>query len=122
MTSSIDGTESSGGSVTTTVHAQAQQAATQEDSSSIALRLADAGAVATAALRAFAPDVAAQIPADLSLTLAEIGSQDVFATTVRASRYLSVAAWVLPLLAIGALTMAVWIAPNQRRGLVPAGL
>ena len=102
--------------------AQAQQAATQEDSSSIALRLADAGAVATAALRTFAPDVAAQIPADLSLTLAEIGSQDVFATTVRASRYLSVAAWVLPLLALGALTMAVWIAPNQRRGLVRAGL
>ncbi len=102
--------------------AQAQQAATQEDSSAIALRLADAGAVATAALRTFAPDVAAQIPADLSLTLAEIGGQDVFATTVRASRYLSAAAWVLPLLAIGTLAMGVWIAPNQRRGLVRAGL
>ena len=102
--------------------AEAQRAATQESSSSIALRLADAGAVATSALRAFAPDVASQIPADLSITLAEIGGQDVFATTVRASRYLSVAAWVLPLVAISALGMSVWIAPNQRRGLVRAGL
>ncbi len=102
--------------------AQAQLAATQEDSSAIVLRLADAGAVAASALRAFLPDVAGQIPADLSVTLAEIGAQDVFAGTVRASRYLSVAAWTLPVLALATLAMAVWIAPNQRRGLVRVGI
>ena len=102
--------------------AQAQQAATQEDSSAIALRLADAGAVAASALRALLPDVASQIPPDLSVTLAEVGGQEVFAGTLRVSRYLSAAAWALPVLALGALAMAVWIAPNQRRGLVRVGL
>ncbi len=102
--------------------AQAQRAATEEDSAAIVLRLADAGAVATSAIAAFAPDVAAQIPPDLSVTLAEIGGQDVLASTVRASRYLSIAAWALPLLALGALAMAVWIRPNQRRGLVRVGI
>ena len=102
--------------------AQAQQAATQEDSSAIALRLADAGAVAASALRAFLPDLASQIPPDLSVTLAEVGGQDVFADTLRVSRYLSVTAWVLPVLVIATLAMAVWIAPNQRRGLVRVGL
>lgn len=102
--------------------AQAQVAATQEDSSAIALRLADAGAVAASALRAFAPQVAEQIPPELSVTLAEIGSQDVFAGTVRAARYLSVSAWLLPLLAVATLALAAWIAPNQRRGLVRVGL
>jgi hypothetical protein len=102
--------------------AQAQQAATQEDSAAIVLRLADAGAVATSALAAFVPDVADQIPPDLSVTLAEIGGQDMLASTVRASRYLSIAVWVLPLLAVGTLAMAVWIRPNQRRGLVRVGI
>lgn len=102
--------------------AQAQRAATEEDSAAIVLRLADAGAVATSALAAFAPDIAARIPPDLSVTLAEIGGQDVLASTVRASRYLSIAAWGLPLLALGTLAMAVWIRPNQRRGLVQVGI
>ena len=102
--------------------AQAQRAATEEDAAAIALRLADAGAVATSALQAFAPEVAEQIPADLSLTLAEIGGRDALAGTVRTARYLSVAAWLLPVLALLTLAFAVWIAPNQRRGLVRVGL
>lgn len=102
--------------------AQAQRAATEEDSAAIVLRVADAGAVATAAIAAFAPDVAEQIPPDLSVTLAEIGGQDVLASSVRGSRYLSVAAWLLPLLALGTLAVAVWIRPNQRRGLVRVGI
>lgn len=102
--------------------AQAQLAATQEDSSAIVLRLADAGAVAASAVRAYLPNLATQIPPDLSVTLAEIGSGDVFAGTVRGARYLSVAAWVLPVLALGTLALAVWITPNQRRGLVRVGI
>lgn len=101
--------------------AQAQLAATQ-DSSAIVLRLADAGAVAASAVQAYLPDLAGQIPPDLSVTLAEIGAGDVFAGTVRASRYLSVAAWLLPVLALATLAMAVWITPNQRRGLVRVGI
>ena len=102
--------------------AQAQRAATEEDSAAIVLRLADAGAVATSAIAAFAPDVAEQIPPDLSVTLAEIGGQDVLASTVRASRYLAVAAWLLPVLALATMAVAVWIRPNQRRGLVRVGI
>ena len=102
--------------------AQAQLAATQEDSSAIVLRLADAGAVAASAVRAYLPNLAGQIPPDLSVTLAEIGSGDLFAGTVRGARYLSVAAWVLPVLALGTLALAVWITPNQRRGLVRVGI
>jgi hypothetical protein len=100
--------------------AQAQQAATREDSAAIVLRLADAGAVATSALRTFVPDLAEQIPPDLSVTLARVGAQDVFAGVLRAARYLSIAAWGLPVLALGTLAMGIWIAPNQRRGLVRA--
>ena len=102
--------------------AQAQLAATQQDSSAIVLRLADAGAVAASAVRAYLPNLAGQIPPDLSVTLAEIGSGDLFAGTVRGARYLSVAAWVLPVLALGTLALAVWITPNQRRGLVRVGI
>lgn len=102
--------------------AQVQQAATTPDSSAIVLRLVDAGAVAASALRAFVPEVAAQIPADLSVTLAEIGAQQVFAQTIRTARYLSVLAWVLPPLALGVLAFGVWVSPNQRRGLVRAGV
>jgi hypothetical protein len=102
--------------------AEAQQAATSADGSSIALRLADAGVVAASALGSFAPDLADQVPADLSVTLASVGSQQVFGQTLVASRLLTVAAWVLPLLAAGCLVMSVWIAPNQRRALVSAGL
>jgi len=102
--------------------AQAQRAATEENSAAIALRLADAGAVATSALRGFLPDVAGQIPADLSVTLAQIGGQEVFAGTIRASRYLVTAAWLLPVLALATLGLAVWITPNQRKGLVRVGI
>jgi hypothetical protein len=102
--------------------AQVQLAATTESSGTIALRLADAGAVAASALRAFVPDVGGQIPADLSVTLAEVGAQQVFASTIRAARYLSLAAWLLPVLALGTLAMAVWVSPNQRKGLVRVGV
>jgi hypothetical protein len=102
--------------------AEAQQAATSADGTAIVLRVADAGVVAASALAAFAPDLAAQVPDDLSVTLASVGSQEVFARSLLFSRWLSVAAWVLPFLALGCLALGVWVAPNQRRALVRAGL
>ncbi len=102
--------------------AEAQQAATSANGSSVALRLADAGVVAASALGSFAPDLADRVPSDLSVTLASVGSQQVFSQTLLASRLLTLAAWVLPLLAVACLVMSVWIAPNQRRALVSAGL
>ncbi len=102
--------------------AQAQQAATDPDEPSIVLRVADAGAVVTSVLKNLAPDLLEDVPADLSLTLAEVGSGSLFEQSIRAARYLSLAAWVLPVLALGCIVLGVWIAPNQRRGMVRAGI
>ena len=102
--------------------AEVQRAATSDDGSAVALRIADAGVVATSALESFAPDLAASIPDDLSVTLASIGSQQAFATSVLFSGVLRWAAWVLPLMALAVLVVGVWVAPNQRRALVRAGI
>jgi hypothetical protein len=101
---------------------EVQRAATSDDGGDIALRLVDAGAVAAAALRAFVPEVADQVPAELSVTLAEVGAGDIFAGTVRTARYLSIAAWLLPVVALTLLALAVWVSPNQRKGLVRVGI
>lgn len=102
--------------------AEVQRAATSDEGSAVALRIADAGVVATSALESFAPDLAASIPDDLSVTLASIGSQQAFAATVLFSGVLRWVAWVLPLLALAVLVVGVWVAPNQRRALVRAGI
>jgi hypothetical protein len=102
--------------------AQVQLAATSGDPSGLVLTLADAGVVATSALEKLAPDVAEDIPADLSLTLASLSDQPLLANLIMLSRFLSAAAWVLPLLAVGSLVAAVWLAPQRRRALVRVGV
>jgi hypothetical protein len=102
--------------------ARVQQAATTGDGAGIVLTLADAGVVATSVLQTVAPDVADQVPGDLSLTLASLSDQPVVANVLLASRYLRAAAFTLPLLALAALAAAIWLSPQRRRTLVRVGL
>ena len=77
----------------------AHTALTEGDADSVVLRLADAGAVVAAALGAIAPERAPRA-ADVSVTLANIGSQDFASTTVAIASAVGVLAWLLPLLAL----------------------
>lgn len=105
-----------------TAAAEAQKAATTPDSQQIVLRVADVGSVVSSVLQTLAPELAATIPSDLSLTLAEVGSQNVFTDSVAISEILRVLGLVLPLAALAMLVAGVWLAPNQRRGIVRAGI
>lgn len=102
--------------------AEAQKAATTKDSEQVVLRIADLGAVLTSVLENLAPDLEVDVPDDLSLTLAEVGSQDIFEGTVALSRGLRLASLLLPVLALALVASGVWLSPNQRHGMVRAGL
>jgi hypothetical protein len=101
---------------------EAQKAATTPDSEQIVLRIADLGSVVGSVLQTLAPELAADVPADLSLTLASLGSQDVFGATVALAESLQAAGILLPLMALAMIAGGVWISPNQRHGLVRAGV
>jgi hypothetical protein len=62
---------------------QAHQAMTNDDPTQIVPRLADLGVVLAGVLRSVAPDEAAKIPADLNLTLADLGARTPPADTLR---------------------------------------
>ncbi|QTE28980.1 PI-PLC domain-containing protein [Pengzhenrongella sicca] len=102
---------------------QAHAALTTPGSAQVALRLADAGAVVTTALRTISPEAAAAIPADLPVTLASIGGQggalDVGLGFARAAGTL---AWLLPLAAGVALVLGAALHPSRRRGLLDAAI
>ena len=66
----------------------------------VVLRLADLGAVTVAALRTVAPDVAARLPADMDVTLSQIGSIDFDGPAVTAARWVRVLAWLLPIVGL----------------------
>ena len=78
---------------------------TEGDADSIALRLADAGAVVTGALAVVAPE-RAPVSTDVSVTLASIGDQAFADTTIAIARAVGVLAWLLPVLAAGLLRRA----------------
>jgi hypothetical protein len=100
---------------------QAHQAVTSDDPGQIVLRLADLGVVLAGVLRAVAPSEAARIPADLDLTLAQLGGRTVGARTVRLTRTVGVLAWLLPLLALCLFAAAVALADDRRRATVMVG-
>ena len=84
---------------TRTAVERAHRALTEGDADSIALRIADVGAVVTGVLAAVAPERTAVADAELSVTLASIGDQAFADTTIAVARTLDVLAWLLPLLA-----------------------
>lgn len=69
------------------------------DSDAVVLRISDAGAVVSAVIAAVAPD-RAPVSADVSVTLADIGGQEVSEALIELASTVDVLAWVLPLVAL----------------------
>jgi hypothetical protein len=92
-----------------------------QDNGGVVLRLVDVGAVVTGTLTAIAPGAAARLPADLDVTLAQVGSQSFAARLVHLTRLVGVLAWLLPLLAFLAFAGSVWWSPDRRDGLARTG-
>lgn len=72
---------------------------TSDSDSQVLLRAADIAAISISALRAFKPDLVANVPVNLDVTLSSIGSQSLAARTLEATRWVQVLSWLLPLLA-----------------------
>ncbi|HEY6744806.1 MAG TPA: hypothetical protein VI357_03720, partial [Mycobacteriales bacterium] len=100
---------------------QVHQAMTNEDPTQIVLRLADLGVVLSGVLRSVAPGEAARIPADLDLTLAQVGARTPAASTVRLIRTVRLLSWLLPLLALLSFVAAVGLPGDRRRATVLVG-
>ncbi len=100
---------------------QTHQAMTSDNPTQIVLRLADLGVVLSGVLRSLAPDEAARIPADLDLTLAQLGARTPAAGTLRLVRTVGLLSWLLPLLALLSFAAAVGLAADRRRATVAVG-
>lgn len=97
-------------------------AMTEEGSDSAVLKLADLGATATTALEKFVPQAADIIPADLNLTLAEVGGQEGIASQIiPVIQAVATLAWVVPLIALVLVGAGLWLAPKRRLALVRLG-
>ena len=92
----------------------AHQALTESDANSIALRIADAGAVVTGVLGAVAPERAPNAT-NVSVTLAEIGDQAFASTVIAIARALGVLAWLLPILALVCFVVAIVLSKDRWR-------
>lgn len=74
------------------------------------------------AVEAASPELAGQIPADLSPRIAEIRGGDAATRVARAANGASVATLPLLITAVALLALAVGLAPDRRRALATAGL
>jgi hypothetical protein len=90
----------------------AHRALTQGDADSMVLRIADAGAVVSAVINAVAPE-RAPVSADVSVTLASVGSQELAADVLAATRLVGVLAWLLPVLALGCFGVAIGLSRDR---------
>jgi hypothetical protein len=97
-------------------------AMTEKGSDSAVLKLADLGATATIALEKFVPQAADIIPANLNLTLAEVGGQEGIAgQIIPVIQAVSTLAWVVPLVSLVLVGLGIWLAPKRRLALVRFG-
>ena len=93
-----------------------------EDDGDVIVELQEARAVLEPAVRGASPELARQIPEDLSPRIAAIRSSDAATWTVRIADGASAAAWPLLLGAAALLLLSVWLAPDRRRGAATAAL
>ena len=93
---------------------------TEGDADSIALRLADVGAVVTGALAVVAPEHA-PASSNVSVTLASIGDQAFAETTIAIARAVGVLAWLLPVLALVCFAGAIGLSRTRWRTAASAG-
>ncbi|MFT4084796.1 MAG: hypothetical protein QM638_19630 [Nocardioides sp.] len=98
------------------------QAVVHGTSGSVLLRLADIGAILTAALRTVAPEAAGSLPDDLDVRLATIGAGSVGGELVGHARVVRALSWALPLLALVCFLAAVLLHRRRRRGLRDVGV
>jgi hypothetical protein len=78
--------------------------------------------VLSAALKAVAPDIAAQLPADVDVTLADIGSQSYADTTIRLAHLVRLLSWLLPLLGLLLMAIGTALGPVRLRALSACGM
>lgn len=106
----------------TSAVASFHSALTEAGSDSAVLTIADLGSSAISLLDAIAPDVAQNVPADLDVTLAQIGGQEGPAAGVIAwFQAVTAMALLLPVLAIAVWVVAVMIAPDRRMAVLRVG-
>jgi uncharacterized membrane protein HdeD (DUF308 family) len=106
------------------VRAAARQlhgAFTDENPGQIVLRLVDVGAVLAGVLPALSPQAAARVPADLDVTLAQIGRRSYAAQTIHLTRLVGLLSWLLPLTGLLVLGAGIVIAPDRMRAAVRTG-
>jgi hypothetical protein len=97
-------------------------ALTVAGSDSAVLKLADLGATATTALEKFVPQAADIVPANLNLTLAEVGGQEgVASQIIPVIQAVSTLAWVVPLVSLVLVALGIWLAPKRRLAIVRFG-
>jgi hypothetical protein len=97
-------------------------ALTESGSNSAVLTVADIGSAAVSLLEAVAPDLAANVPGDLDITLAQIGGQEgPAAIIIPVFQAVTALALVLPVLAIGLWVLGVWLAPDRRMAILRVG-
>lgn len=90
------------------------QAAVGGDPDTIVLRLADVGAVLTAAARSASPQAARAIPADLDVRLARIGSGDLTGRAVTGVHAVRLLSWLLPCVALVCFAVALLLSRGRR--------
>lgn len=108
--------------IVTAAAQQAHEALTEPGSGALVLRLADLTAVLSAALKAIAPDIAAQLPSDVDVTLADIGSQSFADTTIHLAHLVTLLSWLLPLLALLLMALGIVLGPIRLRALSACGM
>ena len=97
-------------------------ALTERGSSSAVLTIADIGSAAVSLLESVAPDLAANIPPSLDVTLAQIGGQDgPAAVIIPVFQTVTALALILPVLAVGLWALGVWLAPDRRMAVLRVG-
>lgn len=90
----------------------AHDALASGDGDAVVLRITDAGAVVSAVLAAVAPD-RAPVSADVSVTLADIGGEQVSEALVDVSRTVDLLAWILPSAALVLFVAAIALSPRR---------
>lgn len=97
-------------------------ALTEQGSDSAVLTVADLGSSAVSLLEAVAPDLAEKIPADLDVTLAQIGGQQgIAAAIIPWFQAVTALALLLPVLAVACWALGVWLAPDRRMAMLKVG-
>lgn len=94
---------------------------TGQASGYVALRLVDVGSALAGLRPAIAPQAAARLPDDLSVTVERVGNSSVAARPMRVARLVGVLARLLPVLAAACIALGVGLARDRHRATVRTG-